>query len=183
MFKKIVLVCLLLGVGGTANAVEPKENGFYIGAAGGASVFEDDGAFSGFGFDDEDNSLQIHAGYKFFKHFAVEARYVDLGSFTLGVVNSAVEFKATSIHAVGMFPFGKSGWEIFGQFGFGTLDVDLQGSGTIEDGGVVGGGFGVRFHPAQNVSIGVQTDVYVWEDSGLYDMGVGGTQLSINVIF
>ena len=183
MLNKVLLVCLTTCICSAANAVEPKEKGFYVGAAGGVSLYDDDGAFGASGFDDEDNVLQLHAGYKFLPYVAVEARYVDLGSYSLGFFDSNVDFKATSIHAVGMYPFGASGWEIFGQFGFGSLDIEVDGVVGIDDGGVVGGGIGVRFHPNQALSIGIQTDVYVWEDSGLYDMGVGGTQLSINFIF
>lgn len=183
MYKRVMLAVLLAGLCGAASAAEPKEKGFYIGAAGGPSLYDDDGAFSTAGFDDEDDALQLHAGYKIFPYVAVEVRYVDLGTYSLRFAGSRLDVTANSIHAVGMFPFGDSGWEIFGQLGVGTLNVDIQGAGSIDDGGVVGGGFGVRYHVTRGLSIGVQTDVYVWEDSAIYDMGVGGTQLSLNYIF
>ncbi|MDH3349966.1 MAG: outer membrane beta-barrel protein [Gammaproteobacteria bacterium] len=183
MFRKILLIALVAGCCGAASAAEPKEKGFYIGAAGGTSLYDDDGAFSFAGFDDDDNSRQLHAGYKIFPYVAVEVRHVDFGTYSLGFLGSSLDFTATSVHAVGMFPFGASGWEIFGQIGLGDLNVDIQGAGSIDDGGVVSGGFGVRYHATKGLSIGVQADVYVWEDSAIYDMGVGSTQLSINYIF
>lgn len=89
----------MAGICSAASAVEPKEKGSYIGAAGGLSLFDDDGVVG------------------------------------------------------------------------------------IGDGGVVGGGFGMRCFPTQNLSIGIQNDVYVGEDRDIFDMAVGSTQLSINFIF
>lgn len=183
MFKKTVLAFLLITYCAAAGAAEPKGRGFYIGVAGGRSLYMDDGAFNGLGLDDEDASFQVHAGYKIFKHFAIEARHVDLGNFTVAFAGADIDFRATSVHAVGMIPFADSGWEIFGQLGFGSLNIDVSGIGSIDDDSVAAGGIGARFHPTPNLYIGIQTDVYVWEDSSIYSMGVGGTQLSINFIF
>jgi hypothetical protein len=136
-----------------------------------------------FKFDDEDKSLQVHGGYKIFKHLAVEARYADFGTFSLQ--STGFDVTAISIHAVGIIPFGESGWELFGQLGLGTVTFDRTGSGD-EDQSVAAGGIGVRYSPTQNFSLSIQTDVYVWEDDSLgpvFDMGVGGTQLALQYIF
>ncbi len=183
MVKKLMLACVLLVVCSIATAEESKPRGGYIGGGFGISTFDDDGAFAGLSFDDEDTSFQIHGGYKILKHFAVEARYVDLGTFSLNTLD--IDVSATSIHAVGIIPFAESGWELFGQLGFGIVNFDLPGLGD-EDEEVFAGGIGVRFSTSQNFSVAIQTDVYVWEDTSLgptFDLAVGGTQLTVQYIF
>jgi hypothetical protein len=183
MFKKRILACVLLVVCSIATAEESKPKGGYIGGGLGVSTFDDGGAFAGFSFDDEDTSFQIHGGYKFLKYFAVEARYVDFGTFSLSGLG--IDASATSIHAVGIIPFAESGWELFGQLGFGIVNFDLSGLGD-EDEDTVAGGIGIRYSPSQNFSLAIQTDVYVWEDTSLgptFDLALGGTQLTIQYIF
>lgn len=179
MIKKAIIAGFLIAVCATANAAEPKERGFYFGAAGGQSIFDEDGSFGSFG-DDEDKMLQVHAGYKVLKYLAVEARYVDLGSFSIGFDD--IEITATSIHVIGIIPFGTSGWEVFGQFGVGDVNIDVLGFGSFDE-SAAAGGFGVRYYATQNFSIGIQTDVYVWEEASTFDLSVGGTQLSFQFIF
>ena len=81
--KKAILGFALISLCGFAAAGESKARGGYVGAAFGMSVFDDGGAFAGLVVDDQDTSMQIHGGYKIMKHFAVEARYVDLGTFAV----------------------------------------------------------------------------------------------------
>jgi len=179
MFRNTIIVGFLLIICAAANAAEPKERGFYIGAAVGQSIYDEDGAFGSFG-DDEDNMYQVHAGYKILKYLAVEARYVDMGSFSVGFDD--IDISVTSIHVVGIIPFGTSGWELFGQLGFGDVNIDVFGLGDIEE-SAAAAGLGVRYHATQNFSIGVQTDVYVWEEASTFDLSVGGTQLSVQFNF
>ena len=185
MMKKAILGFVLLGLCGFATAEESKASGGYVGGAFGFTVFDDGGAFIGQGLDDSDTSLQINAGYKILKHLAVEARYVDLGSYTVAAFGSTYEASAISAHAIGIIPFGDSGWELFGQLGVGQLTV--KETGFVDyDYDVVAGGVGVRFSPTENFSLAVQTDVYVWEEDTtgfIFDMSVGGTQLSAQFIF
>jgi hypothetical protein len=183
MQQKVILVCVLLVFCSVVNAGESKAKGAYIGGALGVSIFDDGGAFAFSNFDDKDKSLQVHGGYKIFKHLAVEARYVDFGTFSLQPIDFDVT--AISIHVVGIIPFGESGWELFGQLGLGTVTFDITGSGD-EDQSAGAGGIGVRYSPTRNFSLSIQTDVYVWEDDSLgpvFDMGVGGTQLALQYIF
>ncbi len=125
MKKAILCVCMLLLAISAASARDVNENGAYIGGAIGVTEFDDDGAFSGLDLDDSDTSLEIYGGYKFFKYFAVEARLMDLGSYRV----EFVEFDtwAASVHAVGIIPFGESGWELFGQLGIGQINLDASG--------------------------------------------------------
>jgi len=183
MAKKMMLACMLIVVGGIATAEESKSRGGYIGGGLGISIFDDGGAFAGSSSDDQDTAFQFHGGYKFLKHFAVEARYLDLGTFSVSGLD--IDVSATSIHAVGIIPFAESGWELFGQLGLGIVNFDLTGFGD-EDEDVFAGGIGIRYSTSQNFSMAIQTDVYVWEDSSLgptFDLSVGGTQLTFQYIF
>jgi hypothetical protein len=181
MFKKFMLVSVLSIAAVAANAAEPPQRGGYIGGAFGSSLFDDDGAFFGLDFDDRDQSFQGHGGYRFSRYFAIEGRYTNYGTFTLETVD--LDATAVSVHAVGIIPFGSSGWELFGQFGVGSLKVDFLD--TDETQTTFAGGIGVRYY-APNLSIGVQTDVHVWEDEFLgfeYIPGVGATQIAVQLSF
>jgi len=183
MIRTVLLACILLGASTFAIAEPAKSRGAYIGGGIGISTFDDGGAFAGLNVDDEDTSFQVQAGYKFLPYFAVEARYVDFGTFSIDFLD--IDMTAASVHAVGIVPFGDSGWEMFGQLGLGVVDFDLTGFGS-ENEDVFAGGIGVRFSPSANFSLALQTDVYIWEDASLgpvFDMAVGGTQLTIQYIF
>jgi hypothetical protein len=165
-----------------ANAAEPQQRGAYIGGGFGSSLFDDDGPFFALDFDDTDRSFQGHAGYRFFRYFAVEGRYTDYGTFNLQSVD--LEAKAVSVHGVGIIPFGNSGWELFGQFGVGSLKVDFPGAEETET--TFAGGIGVRWFATRTLSIAVQTDVHVWEDDSLgtsYIPGIGATQFAVQLNF
>lgn len=182
MYRKLMLACVLLMFAVPGMAVESKANGGYIGGGAGMSVFEDDGAFDGFSFDDTDTALMIFGGYKFGKYFALEGRYTDYGSFS--VIGIGFDVSALSVHAVGSIPFGTSGWELFGQLGFGQVSLDLAGDSTDES--AFGMGIGIRYSFSERLSVAAQTDVFAWEDSEPgqnYDFGVGSNIVSVRYIF
>ena len=179
MFKNAAIVVALIAVAGTAVAEPSPEKGFYLVGAAGQSVYDEGGYFGNFG-DDTDNSRQFAIGYKFLKHFAVEARYADFGSFSLGFQDFDVD--AQSIHAVGIVPFGGSGWEFFGHVGLGTVKRDIDGFANLDD-SAMAGGIGFRWYPMPRFAIGIQTDVYVWDDNNDWESSVGANQLSLQVIF
>jgi len=182
MFNNLVLLSVLSIAAVAANAAESQQRGAYIGAGFGSSLFDDDGAFFSFDFDDSDRSFQGHAGYRFFRYFAVEGRYTDYGTFSLQ--SADLDATAVSVHAVGIIPFGNSGWELFGQFGVGSLKVDFLGTDETET--TFAGGIGVRWFATRALSIGVQTDVHVWEDESLgtsYIPGIGATQFAVQLNF
>lgn len=183
MLRITFTVALFIIFTGNTSAAEPKAKGFYIGGGGGQSVFVDGGAIDANIFDDSDTAYQIHAGYKFFKYLAVEARYADFGTFGVFPVN--LDVSATSAHVVGILPFGSSGWELFGQLGFASVEFDTAGFGGESDAAATGG-IGVRFSATENLAIGIQTDAYVWEEttfSQTYDMGFGSTQVTLSFMF
>ena len=182
MIRQVVLTALLVLSWGVADADSPAEKGAYIGAGVGSTTLEDDGLFSGLTVDDSDSGYGIFGGYKFFKNLAIEARYSDFGTFTVDGVGGDVS--VVSVHVVGIIPFGDSGWELFGQLGLGTVDFSIQGSTTSES--VGSAGLGVRYSFGQNVSVGIQTDAYAYEEVDFgttYDVGVGQTAITVNFSF
>ena len=103
------LVCLALS---SAAFAEPsKERGAYLGAGFAGTTFDDDGAFAGLNFDDSDSGFALFGGYKFLKYLAVEGRYNNFGTFTLE--GAGVDVTSLSVHAVGIIPFGTSGWVLW----------------------------------------------------------------------
>jgi hypothetical protein len=187
---KIIVAGALVICSFAAHAVEPLAKGAYIGAAIGATEVDDDNLLvdSGLDFrDDEDSSIQINGGYKFNRHFAIEARYIDLGSYDVEGfgVRSDLDIEAISVHAIGILPLGENGWELFAQLGLGRIDTEFFGEDDDETVGA--GGFGVRFYPTQNFGIALQADAYAWEaesPSGRdYDVSVSTIQLALNYIF
>jgi len=182
MNRQIVLTTLLVLSWGGADAAAPAEKGAYIGAGFGPTTLEDDGLFSGLTFDDSDSGFGIFGGYKFFKYLAVEARYTDFGTFT--VEGLGVDVSVLSVHVVGIIPFGDSGWELFGQLGGGTADLSIPGDSSSET--VGSAGLGVRYSFGKNLSVGLQTDAYAYEEADFgttFDVGVTQTAITIQFSF
>jgi hypothetical protein len=177
---KIAIVLLFLS--GSLLAGEVNESGGYIGLIAGASTLEDDGLFNNTNFDDGDTSVGIYGGYKFLKYFALEGRLLNLGSYQ--IESFELELAAFTINAVGIIPFGNSGWELFGQLGFGTVNIDA--GFDDEDESIGSAGLGVKFTPIKQMSIAFQIDAYAYEEdsfSQTYDVGVVTTQLAIQYNF
>jgi len=187
MIKNILTVCVLLGFGlsSTAYAAEPKQRGFYIGGSAGVSEIDDDGAFNALIFDDSDTAFALFGGYKILKYLAVEGRLTSFGTFSVsdGFSTEEVDVSSYSVHAVGMIPFGTSGWELFGQLGLGSIDIDCDG---CSDETVGSAGIGIRFYPTTNLAISLQVDAYAWEENNIYtalDLAASASQIGIQYIF
>ena len=184
MKKQLILAIALLGAFGIAYADAPKAKGLYIGASVGNVVLDDDGASVGL-LDDTDSVVGVFAGYKFFRYLSVEARYSNLGTSSDTI--DTLDITAISIHAVGMIPFGASGWELFGQAGLAQvgLDINVQGAEDLDDNAVTAG-IGVRWHINQNIAIGAQVDAYAWTNDTIgsnFDLGVATQQLTFQIAF
>ena len=85
---------------------------------------------------------------------------------------------------MGIIPFGDSGWELFGQLGLGTVDISILGDSTDET--VGSAGLGVRYSFSENLSVGLQTDAYAYEEvefGTTYDIGVVQTAITIKFSF
>jgi hypothetical protein len=186
--KLIFLVCSIFCISAVANAAEPAARGFYVGGAVGSTEIDDDNIFSDadLTLDDTDTSFGIYGGYKILKYLSVEGRLIDLGSYsaTNGGFSTNLDLSVISAHAVGIVPFGASGWEIFGQLGLGRMNVDTD-SGD-EDETVGSGGIGVRWYPIAKLGLSLQVDVWAWEQdagSNTRDAAVGSTQLAAHWLF
>lgn len=187
MKRSATVMFALLFSCATAVAAEPPSRGFYLGGSAGVTTFDDGGIFAGLQFDDSDTSYGIFAGYKILKYLAVEARLSNQGSYSVGGGGFQENFDATaySAHVVGIIPFGTSGWELFGQLGFGNVDLDSNccGGDSTSAGSA---GIGVRFYPTPHLGLAIQTDAYAWEEEGfygVYDVSIAGTQFSIHYLF
>ena len=176
-------VAALLLLANPALGAAPKESGFFIGGGIGKAELDDDGAFSyGYDLDDSDTSFTLSAGYKFIPYFAVEARIGNLGTYSIsdGFTQESVEVTSVTAHAVGIVPFGQSGWELYGQLGFGQIDFDCSG---CEDETVGSAGLGIRFSPTRQFSVGVQVDAYAWEEDDYYDFSIATMQFVLQYLF
>lgn len=181
MFKKSLIILALIAVAGSAVAEPSKEKGFYLVGAVGESIYDEGGSFGDFG-DDEDQMMHIAMGYKILKYLSVEARYTDFGTFE--VFFDKFDVTATSVHVLGIVPFGQSGWEFFGGLGLGSVELDFDFDNFLDSTETTySAGLGFRWYPTPKVAIGIQTDAYVWDDNDDYGSSVGGTQLSFQVIF
>lgn len=181
MLRKSLVTLLLLTVSATASAEAPKAKGAYLGLSVGITLVDTDGAF--FLDDDQDSAIQGYFGYKFIKHFAIEARVADLGSYSDGF--DTFDLSSVSIHAVGIIPFGESGWELFGQIGLAQINQNVAGFGS-EDDSAATAGLGVRWHINPKIAVAAQIDAYVWQNDFIgseYDLSVGAQMLSFQVNF
>ena len=185
MKKQLLLAVVLLAAFGIANADAPKGKGLYLGGSAGNVVLDDDGSSAGTLLDDSDSVVGVYLGYKFFQYMAIEARYSNLGSYTASILT--LDISAVSLNAVGMIPFGSSGWELFGQVGLAEIGIDnnVQGLGDLEDNAVTAG-IGVRWHITQNIALGAQVDAYAWSNDTIgsdFDLGVATQQVFFQINF
>jgi hypothetical protein len=180
--KKLMGTVLLAGalLATSAFGATPRESGFYLGAALGSTEFDDDGVFAGLGFDDSDTSIIAFGGYKFFRHFALEARYGDLGTYSVSpdITTERVSIDVWTVNAIGLVPFA-DGWEFYGQLGLGRVSFDCDGCRS-EDAGSAG--LGIRYFFNPQIAVGFQVDAYTWEE-GPFDFGVGTAQLILKYLF
>ena len=193
MVRLIVLfVISFIGLVQVSFAVEPLSEGFYIGGSLGVSDLDDDDFYDddNYGLDDDDVVFGVFGGYKFNPYFALEGRYTDFGSFETtdrptGYEND-LDIDALSVHAVGIYPFGSSGWSIFGQAGVARIggdDLDTETGYSV--------GVGVSYNTTENWSFALQGDVYAWEDDDAdfpgadddYDFDVTTIQLAARYAF
>lgn len=87
--------------------------------------------------DDTDVSYKLFAGYQFSPYFAVEAGYVDFGSFTAKGANGAdnanlkLGVEGFTAALVGKLPI-QSGFSVYGKLGMIAWDADLSLNATIQ---------------------------------------------------
>ncbi len=140
-----LLAALLLGAAGVASAQSSDiEPGFYAGALAGWANYPGRpliivGSSTLFSQDthEHDVSWGFVGGYRFGRHFAIEAGYRDLGEARADLADAAnttrakLRFSArgATVAAVGLFPFGPR-WEMFVKGGALYQNVDFHLDGT-----------------------------------------------------
>jgi OOP family OmpA-OmpF porin len=163
----------------SANAQRAAEpvTGFYLGAALGASSYKiDSGGLANVGFaigskDDSDWALNLNAGYKITRNWAVEIGYVNLGSFgasgTFGAAPASVSADVTgwNISAFGTLPLNEM-FSVYGKFGYFRSEASASASvagalarGTSRQNDITAG-IGGRFHMTRNVSLLIEANYY-----------------------
>ncbi len=94
---------------------------------------------------------QANGGYRLFKYFALESRSSSLGQYKPGTSGDLVktEFAALTGNAVGILPFGTSGFELYGHFGAGMISREANSAFPVpednENSAVGTAGLGLRF--------------------------------------
>jgi len=148
---KWVCALLLIGAAGAASAQsaedQPAEDqrGFYIGANAGVASYPGrprivlgDFTLHAAKMHEDDLSWSVIGGYRFGKHFALEAGYLDLGEATAEFVDSGGSDLRTdlrwgargeTISALVLFPIGQR-WEPYLKLGALRQNVDLRLDGT-----------------------------------------------------
>ena len=159
MKQLFVIAGMMLALCASAYAADKniKEMGVYIGGTAGITYYDDKGVFDDANLDDNSWAGQVIAGYKFNKYFALDARYVDLGSYSDSV--SKAKLQAWSGNVVGSYPFSNSGWEIFGQLGYGQAKASTNCCGSKER-DTQTGGLGVRWSLNRHLSFSGQVDTW-----------------------
>jgi len=113
---------------------------FYVGGAIGQTSTDINGVnVSGVNVDDSDTGYKLFGGYSFFRNFAVEAGYVDVGQASIETTvpiqsSSSAEADGFALEAVGVLPLGER-FELFAKYGWymwdATVSASIQGLGTV----------------------------------------------------
>ena len=160
----LVVLCTLAG---QANAQQPQR-GWYAGASAGQSSADVSSnglvvigaTASTVTVEDTDTGYKAYGGYRFGRHLAVEAGYVDLGSFgatrhvtSPGIGSLKAETSVSGIfgQAVGIIPLG----ERFSLFATGGLFANEVKTTLSSTGGVVLVGQRSESHSDVNAKLGV----------------------------
>ena len=157
-----LLASSLILVTGNALAEESQELGVYIAGAGGFTHWDDGNSIQNDWccMDEEDYTYQVSAGYKFNRYFAMDARYNNLGTYSVGSEN--IELAAWSVNGVGIWPISTNGWELFGQLGLGQVNADASAIGHDKE-SMWTLGAGVRYSLTSNFSLSTQFDGYSFD--------------------
>ena len=145
---------------------------------------------------DSTASRKASGGYRLLKYFALETRSSDMGQYTPGTGSNVVktDFAALTGNAVGILPFGDSGFELYGHFGAGM--IARQGNTAFpvpednENGTVGTAGLGLRYTSsnfnALSFSAGYDTFMFQAADNysdKSYGQSVNMTKLGLQYHF
>jgi hypothetical protein len=171
-----IVVLMVIAVVWSGSALAYQQRGWFMGGGWGIATYNHDGEFDfpGASLDDRDSSTQIFGGYRVTKHFAVEGRFTDLGDYELddGPLTVSFEFTSWSLHGQGIYPFGESGFDIYGHAGLGVLfrETKVRIGDEVDDSqstGLFSAGAAVRYTPPKvpSVSFLLGYDWYTFDAS------------------
>ena len=198
MRKQLVAVVAISLLSASAFAEAPKEGWFAGVSAGAAKVNEN--AFRGptyvvqsdvVSIDDKDASLQVWGGYRLADWVSMEARYSTLGEYvtngdgTAGQDQDKTEAEALSVHMKLIWPFGDSGFDVYGQLGLGIAKWDsdftviefedgippINGQSRFSASGTepaVSYGVGVRWTMIPQLTLQLAVDAYRFDGAGTF---------------
>ena len=174
--------------------------GYYLGASYGktssnvgasqASAYTDPCATATCSTDDSDKAFSLFGGYRFHRHLAAEAAYVNLGDTavigTSGVGGSSTTRQETNgfrLVAVGLLPLDR-GFTLFGKAGFYRWSSDVSFSGVAasysasESGFKPSFGLGAEYALNKNVSLQLAWDRYtaLGKSSGALQSATGSVK-------
>ena len=197
MRKQLVAVVAISLLSASAFAEASKEGWFAGVSAGAAKVNEN--AFRGptyvvqsdvVSVDDKDASLQVWGGYRLADWVSMEARYSTLGEYVTNGDGSAgqdqdkTEAEALSVHMKLIWPFGDSGFDVYGQLGLGIAKWDsdftviefeglppINGQSRFSASGTepaVSYGVGVRWTIIPQLTVQLAVDAYRFDGAGTF---------------
>lgn len=177
--NKKILTLLAAGAFCASSLALARDEGFYAAVNVGQSDFGDCVGFSN--CDATDVGFKIIGGYRFNKHLAIEASYVDLGETTVRVGNVGASIVATGFAAqfVGTLPIADR-FSMFAKVGliYGELKGSIGSLSAKERDTDFAAGLGLKYDFTPNLSAKLEWDRYRFKverekgDVDLYSVGL-----------
>ncbi len=138
--------------------------------------------------DDSDTGLQLFAGYRFNRYFAVEAKFAGLGEYAVSNCcdKIEVEARAFSLDAAFIIPFGEYPFDLQAQAGVAIGDVKISSNfGINESSSDFGGhaGLALRWHASQKVTMRAAAETWVFDTNDITDITVNALSVGAQVNF
>lgn len=123
--RSVLLVAGLVALSLVAGSAGAADNGFYLGASFGRSELAIDDFDEDFDYNDAQTGYKVFLGYRFLTFLAVEASFVDFGTFqdSTSTVDVETDLQAFDGYAVGMLPLGIA--DLFAKVGVVSWDADI----------------------------------------------------------
>lgn len=166
-FRPFLTAALLaLGVASAHAQSQERDDGWFIGAGGGVSKFNDGcSILSGAGTCDDNGSYwKAFGGYRFNPYFGFELGYADFGevSRTAGATSATFDATGMEIVLVATIPLNRQ-FSLYGKYGLYRWDVDLTvtGAGSVSATGKdVTYGFGATYNFTKNIAARMEYQKY-----------------------
>lgn len=155
-------------------AEENSNRGWFVGLGAGSTSYSNDDTL-----DDNDTSVTVFGGYRFNQYLGIQGNAVSLGKYSgdESTVLASTELSGFSVTAVGAFPVGIQGIELFGRLGFGLLKYtqnfnflgsEVENSST---GDSIVSSLGVKYTPLnfQRMSFYIAYENYYFETKNVFN--------------